>query len=66
MEKIMVKLIDLMQKRNISLPMRPDHGFLHSFEKKELFPGYSLLGRLKGLAELRGLEAGILHFLEKD
>ncbi|MEZ4977453.1 MAG: mannonate dehydratase [Flavobacteriaceae bacterium] len=66
MEKIMVKLINLMQKRNISLPMRPDHGFLHSFEKKELFPGYSLLGRLKGLAELRGLEAGILHFLEKD
>tara|TARA_R110000868_G_scaffold22001_2_gene90770 strand:- start:376 stop:1554 length:1179 start_codon:yes stop_codon:yes gene_type:complete len=64
-EKIMEKLILLMQKRNISLPMRPDHGFLHSIEDgKEQYPGYSLIGRLKGLAELRGLEMGIVYKLK--
>ena len=61
-ESIMEKLIVLMQERNVSLPMRPDHGFLHSIEEgKEQYPGYSLVGRLKGLAELRGLEMGILY-----
>ena len=61
-ENIMEKLIVLMQKRKVRLPMRPDHGFLHSIEEgKEQYPGYSLVGRLKGLAELRGLEMGILH-----
>lgn len=66
MESIMEKLILLMQKRNTSLPMRPDHGFLHSIESgKEQYPGYSLVGRLKGLAELRGLEMGILHAMKK-
>ena len=67
MEIIMEKLILLMQKRNIALPMRPDHGFLHSIEgNKEQYPGYSLVGRLKGLAELRGLELGILYNLNKN
>lgn len=66
MESIMEKLIVLMQKRNVSLPMRPDHGFLHSIEEgKEQYPGYSLVGRLKGLAELRGLEMGILYKLKQ-
>lgn len=61
-EKIIEKLILLMQKRNLSLPMRPDHGFLHSIEEGiEQYPGYSLVGRLKGLAELRGLEMGLLY-----
>ena len=65
MESIMEKLILLMQKRNLSLPMRPDHGFLHSIEEgKEQYPGYSLVGRLKGLAELRGLEMGISYKLK--
>ncbi|WP_124019354.1 mannonate dehydratase [Flavobacterium sp. A45] len=67
MESIMEKLIQLMQKRNLSLPMRPDHGFLHSIEEgKEQYPGYSLVGRLKGLAELRGLEMGILYKMKQS
>ncbi|REE83799.1 mannonate dehydratase [Lutibacter oceani] len=65
MESIVEKLIILMNQRNISLPMRPDHGFLHSLEEgKEQYPGYSLIGRLKGLAELRGLEKGIAFKLK--
>ena len=60
MEIIVEKLLLLMNKTKISLPMRPDHGFLHRVdEATETYPGYSLTGRLKGLAELRGLEMGI-------
>ncbi len=65
MEEIMKKLILLMNERKINLPMRPDHGFLHSTEENgNHYPGYSLLGRLKGLAELRGLEMGINYNLK--
>jgi mannonate dehydratase len=64
MEAVMEKLLLLMNKRQISLPMRPDHGFLHSLEEgKEQYPGYSLIGRMKGLAELRGLEIGLKYKL---
>src|SRR5690606_29170918 len=67
MEAIMERLLGLMQQRKTSLPMRPDHGFLHDFEGQgEQYPGYSLIGRLKGLAELRGLEMGIAHALERE
>ncbi|WP_335965870.1 mannonate dehydratase [Galbibacter sp. PAP.153] len=67
MNIIVEKIILLMQKRAERLPMRPDHGFLHTLEEgKEHYPGYSLIGRLKGLAELRGLEQGILHKLEES
>lgn len=60
MEVIVEKLLLLMHKTKTSLPMRPDHGFLHRVdEATETYPGYSLTGRLKGLAELRGLERGI-------
>lgn len=61
---IVEKLLLLMNKTKTSLPMRPDHGFLHAVdEEKETYPGYSLTGRLKGLAELRGLEMGIAYKL---
>lgn len=64
MEVVIEKLLLLMNERKTSLPMRPDHGFLHKVdEKTETYPGYSLTGRLKGLAELRGLEMGIAYKL---
>lgn len=66
MEEILEGLIELMQNRKIALPMRPDHGFLHSLEEnKGHYPGYSLIGRLRGLAELRGMEQGMLYLAEK-
>lgn len=66
MEIIVEKLLLLMNKTKVSLPMRPDHGFLHAVDDaKETYPGYSLVGRLKGLAELRGLEMGIAYKLKE-
>jgi len=45
-----------------NIPYRPDHGFtLLDDRKRRTNPGYSLYGRMKGLAELEGLRAGLTH-----
>lgn len=62
MPEVVKKILQLQQSTQKSIPMRPDHGYLHSMEKdKKYYAGYSFIGRLKGLAELRGLELGIMQ-----
>ena len=63
MYSIVAMVWEIMQRRQWSIPMRPDHGHQMLDDlKKETFPGYSAIGRLKGLAEIRGVEYAVSRF----
>lgn len=61
MYEVVKAVLEVEKKRGIQLPMRPDHGhqMLQDLEDNRAYAGYTAIGRLRGLAELRGLALGI-------
>ena len=62
MPAVIAAFLDEEARRGVELPFRPDHGHeLLSDTSRKTHPGYVLVGRLRGLAELRGVIAGLVH-----
>ena len=62
MPAVIAAFLDEEARRGAEIPFRPDHGHvLLSDAGRKTHPGYTLIGRLRGLAELRGVIAGLRH-----